>query len=278
MKTTTTKPKRDLDGDIYKNVRGRFLLEETAASGKFRASQMLKYRLAACDTGLDYRSVMLAKALCDLARIDTREHVEAAVAAMGSERLDPQSLTEVDLENMKVTSQSELPALLGSIFTSSSQWSSVVCQFGHAFGNEFKKALQTENKQRQKEIKRLKKRLCEAVDFMFYALGEAKAPTPHGNGLLVKISEAEYWPLSSAALMAYCEAANALERIPSGEELKAMLAKSFGDATYQMKKSNPPSEQIQSGPKISELPDRTWREIRKQAGISIPKNAKKPKS
>ena len=127
-------------------------------------------------------------------------------------------------------------------------------------------------------MERLKKRLCEAVDFMFYALETARAPTPHGNGLFVKISEGQYRPLSSAVIMAYCEAANALERIPSGEELKAMLAKSFGDATYQMKKSNPPSEQIQSGPKISKLPDSTWRKILKQAGISIPKNAKKPKS
>ncbi len=261
------------------------MLEETAAPGKFRANQILKYRLAACDSGINYQSVMLAKVLYDLAGIDTREHVEAAVAAMGSERLDLQSLTEVDLEklivdleNMKVPSQSELPALLGSIFNSSSEWISLVHAFGHAFGNEFKKALQTENKQRQQETKRLKKRLCGAVDYLFEALESGTGFTPHGNVLLVKIAEDQYRPLSSVALLAYLEAANALERIPSRKELQNKLAEWYGDATYQKKKLDQPSEQIQAGPKISKLPSRTWTKILDQAGISIPKKVKKSKS
>lgn len=278
MKNSLTKSASPLDDDIYNKARGRFLLEETAAPGKFRASQILKYRLAACDSGINYQSVMLAKVLYDLAGIDTREHVEAAVAAMGSERLDPQSLTEVDLENMKVPSQSELPALLGSIFNSTSEWISVVYAFGHAFGNEFKKALQTENKQRQQETKRLKKRLCDAVDYLFEALESGTGFTPHGNVLLVKIAEDQYRPLSSVALLAYFEAANALERIPSRKELQNKLAESYGDATYQKKKLDQPSEQIQAGPKISKLPSRTWTKILDQAGISFPKKLKKSKS
>ncbi|WP_395730447.1 hypothetical protein [Prosthecobacter sp.] len=207
-------------------------------------------------------------------RDDTREHVEAAIAAMGSELLDPQSLRAIDLEKMNVPSENELPALIGGICKSSSEWISLVHAFGHAFGHEFKKALQMEKKQRQHETKSLKKRLCEAVDYLFEFLERGEGFTPHGNALLVKISHEQYRPLSSATLLTYLETANALGRIPSGKELREGVKKKYGDATYQKKKSNFASE-FQSGPKISKLPNRTWTQILDKAGISVPKRQKK---
>lgn len=274
MKASGTNSTDPYGDDIYKEARGRYLLEVTRYAKEIRSGPLLTLRLAACDSGIDYRSVMLAKVLRNLAEIDTADHVEAAIAAMGSELLDPQSLTEIDLENMKAPSKNELPASDGTICKSSSEWISLVNVYGHAFGHEFKEALQNEEKQRQQKAKGLKKRLCEAVDYLFETLERGKGFIPHGNALLVKVSDKQYRPLSSATLLAYQEVANALGRIPSSKELREGVKSKYGDATYQKKKSNTASE-FQSGPKISKLPNRTWTKILDKAGISVPKKPKK---
>jgi hypothetical protein len=275
MKKTARKPKRYQKDDAFKFIRGRFLLDRTSKPGVFLTSSIFQCRLAACESGVDYKTIMLAKALYDLAGFDTFQHTKAAAAATASERIDPKSLEKNVLEKMKAVSQSDLQGLPSGLYISSLEWSTLVHAFGHAFGHEFKNALQTENNHRPREIKRLKKRFCHAVNYMFDTLVERKPTAPHGNALLVKDHSGKYQPLSAALLIAYIETANNSGHIPKHKKLLTSLIKKHGDATYQKEKVNRASEQFHPGPKISKIPNRTWTKMLDLAGISEPRKIKK---